>query len=414
MRRAPAVAGGLVVLLCAYPSVAQPPQDDPARPVVSVYGTVLASTSLASSQLFIPDVPLWALAGSARLQPPAIGGQGVPDPVVAGEVTDFHVTARQTRLGLRVAFGPGSTSWTPSAQVEIDFFGARPAAGHGSVFNQPRLRLALITLRHTSGWTVVAGQDWAIFAPLNPTAFSHFAVPLAASGGNPWMRLPQIRIERTTALGDASRLLVQAGVLRPTGGGDSPAAGSLADAPSLSGERSGQPFYEGRIAMIGTRHGRPLAVGGSGHYGRERAEPVTLNTWGVAIDLQIPVHPKAVLSGEIWTGSNLDTFQAGVFQGVSIVGSRIDSVNARGGWLQLAVFPTASWTTHAGAGVDDPDIDGLSAALMRDRNRVIWGNALYRLHPQVTVAAQYTRFVTDFRTDTGRGHHGSLGIALSF
>ena len=362
-------------MLLVSAAAAQPAADDATRPTITVYGSVVANTSAATTQLFIPDIPLWAMAGTARLQPPPIGGQPVPEALDASEVGDFHMTARQTRLGVRIAFSPGGSSWTPSAQVEVDFFGARPNAGHGNVFNQPRLRLALITLRHTSGWSIVAGQDWAIFAPLSPASFSHFAVPLGAGGGNPWMRLPQLRAERTVALGDTTRLLVQAGVLRPLGGGDAPAAGSLADLPSLSGERSGQPFYESRVAVMGARHGRPQAIGASVHYGRERVEPDTLNTWGIALDMNAVLHPNATLSGELWTGSNLDTFQAGIIQGVSIAGSRIVPVDARGGWVQLALMPAPLWTIHAGAGVDAPDTEGLSAAVTRTRNLVLWGNA---------------------------------------
>jgi len=415
-RPARVCAGALLASWLAAPSAtAQTPAgDDPSRPVITLYGTVVASTSAATTQLFIPDVPVWALAAGTRLQPPPIGGQAVPGGLEASEAGDIHMTARQTRLGLRVQFGAGSSAWTPSAQVELDFFGARPNAGHGAVFNQPRLRLALVTLRHTSGWSIVAGQDWAIFAPLNPASFSHFAVPLGAASGNPWMRLPQLRAERSVAVGPSMRLLVQAGLLRPLGGGDATAAGSLADLPSLSGERSGQPFYEGRVALTGTRHGRAQALGASGHYGREAVEPETVSTWGAAVDLQLVLHPKATLSGEAWTGSNLDTFQAGVIQGVSIAGSRIAAVDARGGWIQLALTPAPLWTLHAGAGIDDPDTDGLSAAITRTRNRIVWGNAMYRLHPQVTAALQYTHFDTQYRTGAGQGHFGSLAIVFAF
>jgi hypothetical protein len=410
------LAGALLASLLAVPhaSAQAPPADDPSRPVITVYGSVVANTTAATTQLFIPDIPLWAMSDTARLQPPPVGGQAVPGGFDASEVGDFHMTARQTRIGMRMAFAPGDSAWTPSAQVEIDFFGARPNAGHGSAFNQPRMRLALVSLGHRSGWTVVAGQDWAIFAPLNPASFSHFAVPLGAAAGNPWMRLPQLRVEGYFGVGTTSQLLVQAGLLRPLGGGDAPAAGSLADLPSLSGERSGQPFYEGRAALIDTRHGRPQAIGVSLHYGRERVEPETLSTWGAALDVQWPIHSKATLSGELWAGSNLDTFQAGIIQGVSIAGPHIEPVDARGGWMQLALIPAPAWTLHAGAGVDDPDTDGLSAAVARTRNRVLWANAFYRLHPQVTVALQYNHFHTQYRTGTGTGHYGNLGIVFSF
>src|SRR5262249_24727854 len=154
------------------------------------------------------------------------------------------------------------------------------ASGQGTVFNQPRIRLAYLTLEHPSGLKLVAGQDWMIFAPLNPTSFAHFAIPQAASAGNPWMRLPQVRVDKTFKYSEGTSLLVQGGVLRPASGVDTPAAGSLADLPSLAGERSGHPFYQARIAITTPLvASKSLTLGVSGHYGRIDTGPNTVDSW---------------------------------------------------------------------------------------------------------------------------------------
>ena len=310
--------------------------------------------------------------------------------------------------------------WTPTGQVEIDFFGARPASGHGAVFNQPRLRLALVSLAHASGWALVAGQDWAIFAPANPTSFAHYAVPLAASGGNPWMRLPQFRLQKSSRMGGSKALLVQLAALRPTSGGDSPTAGSLADPVALSGERSGLPFFQARAAFSGVSNGRPNAIGVSGHYGQEKAEPQTLGTWGIAVDGSVGLGSKAAITGEWWQGENLDTFQAGINQGVTQQAGTFQSIKATGGWAQASFFATSSVTLNGGFGLDDPDDAALTTLVTRAKNQVAWANLMVKPHPNVTVAFEYNRFDTTFRTSassperSGTGNHANVAVVLTF
>ena len=408
----------IAALLSAAPAFGQAAADD-TKPTFTIYGTIVANGSATGSQLFIADIPSWAVADDQRLTPPAIGGQQ-PGSFEAGDMTIFEATARQTRLGLRVAVPAGKSSWTPSGQVEIDFFGARTASSQGTVFNQPRIRLALVTLKHTSGWSFVAGQDWALFAPANPTSFAHYAVPLGASGGNPWMRLPQFRVEKNSKLSGSKGVLVQAGVMRPVSGGDSPGAGSLADPVELSGERSGVPFVEGRVALTGTSHGRAQSIGISGHFGKEKAEPDTLDTWGVALDGAVALGSRVGLSGEAWQGENLDTFQAGVSQGVSLRDGHFSSVAAQGGWVQASVTLSSTATINAGTGIDDPDDDALNGTLTRAKNQVSWINLMVKPHPNVTVAFEYNHFDTTYRASAGAAaragtaHYGNVAVVLAF
>ena len=59
-------------------------------------------------------------------------------------------------------------------------------------------------------WHSVAlevGQDWSIFAPLNPASLAMVAE--FNGSGNPWIRLPQIRVEAKKTLNPANRLLYQ-------------------------------------------------------------------------------------------------------------------------------------------------------------------------------------------------------------
>lgn len=411
----------LAFILCAAvgtarTAVAQSAPSDTA-PKFTVYGALVANGGVADAALSVPDIPTWALPGTQRLVPPSIGSQQ-PEAVEAGTITSFEATARQSRLGLRVEVPRGAGSWTPSGQLEIDFLGARPVSTQGTVFNQPRLRIASVTLRHTSGWTVMAGQDWTIFAPANPSSFAHYAIPLAATAGNPWTRLPQFRIEKRP---NGSRgLLLQASLARPNSGGDAPTAGSLADPVSLSGERSGQPFYQGRAAYQGTRHGRAQALGVSVHYGREKAEPQTLTTWGVAVDGSVALGTRLSLTGEVWQGENLDTFQAGIMQGVTQQAGVFKSIAAVGGWVQGSVVASPAVTVNAGLGVDNPDDDALTLSVSRSKNQVVWANVMVKAHQYVTLAFEYNYFDTTHRSGPtsperpGKGNFGNVAVVLAF
>src|SRR5690606_7956307 len=119
-----------------------------AAPVsVNVYGTILTSAGHSTSQFAVPDIPLWALTGT--LTPAPLAGE-TPPPLDAADRGAFEMTARQTRLGARIARTAQAGGWTASGQIEVDFLGARPATTQGAVFNQPRLRLAVATLSHES------------------------------------------------------------------------------------------------------------------------------------------------------------------------------------------------------------------------------------------------------------------------
>src|SRR5207248_2535858 len=57
-----------------------------------------------------------------------------------------------------------------------------------------RLRLAYGRM-DWKNFSLEAGQDWSVFAPLNPTTLAEFAIPGMSASGNPWIRMPQIRGE---------------------------------------------------------------------------------------------------------------------------------------------------------------------------------------------------------------------------
>src|SRR5439155_17962098 len=117
-------------------------------------------------------------------------------------------------------------------------------------------------------------QDKALLAPLDPISLWHVAMPLGATAGDLWAWAPHVRVDVTRQMGSTG-LLFQAGVLRPQFGDTRmeavPTASTSVDIGSSGlGERSTQPFYEGRVAVSPQIRGNTSTLGVSAHFGKER------------------------------------------------------------------------------------------------------------------------------------------------
>jgi len=398
------------------------------------YGTILFNSSISSGSVIGQEIPLWAANNS--------GGVTYPDGSVgrAGGNHDLVFTMRQSILGFTL--NPAKTGvggWTPSALVEMDFFGSRTAdtfSPENRVFNQPRLRLAYFQLEHKSV-KIVMGQDKMILAPLDPVSLSHVGVPLGATAGDLWGWFPQVRIDWTSKLGSTG-LLVQAGVLRPQFGDTrleaAPASGSVIDLGSSGlGERSSQPFYQARIALSPKVGKSTATFGVSGHFGEEIVGVNhNLQSWALAVDMRLPLGPHAILRGEGYAGSNLIPFQGGIYQGaatlsVSSTVTRIQRIGDGGGWLELIVpMNSGKDTLYFGAGTDDPKNSNLLPGTTRAKNSFLWASYFRKLTKDVTLAAEWSYW--DFKTltfvnnnpareaqgSTGTAHVGNISIAYQF
>jgi len=368
------------------------------------YGTILFNSSITSAGVIGQEIPLWAgNPASAVTYPDGSVGR-------AGDNHDLVFTMRQSILGFTLNPAKPVGGWTPSALVEIDFFGARTAdtfSAENRVFNQPRLRLAYFQLEHKSIKFVV-GQDKMILAPLDPVSLSHVGVPLGATAGDLWAWLPQARVDWTTRMGTTG-VLIQAGVLRPQFGDTrletAPASGSVIDLSSSGlGERSSQPFYQARVALSPKVGSRTATFGVSGHFGQEIVGVNhNLQSWAAALDMRLPLSRYLILRGEGFAGSNLVPFQGGIFQGAAVQAvtgepTRIQRIGDGGGWAEAIVPLDASGkdTLYFGAGTDDPKNSNLLPGTTRDKNSFLWASYFRKLTKEVTLAAEWSFW--DFKT----------------
>jgi hypothetical protein len=415
-----------------------PPVEAAAGPVkLRLYGTVLLNMSFSDSDEVGQEVPLWPFPSST----PITLANGTTKS--AGSIHDTIFTARQSILGvvLNPSNAPAS-GWTPSAEVEIDFFGTTPVdtdLPEDRVLNQPRLRKAFFRLRK-GNFDLVAGQDNIIISPLDPVSLSHVAVPLGYAAGDLFGWLPQVRVDYSHNFGKTGTLF-QFGLLRPSFGdprlGDDPTSGITLTTASGAGERAGQPFYQTRFAVSRPMQGSAATIGVGGHYGKEIVGATqNIDSWAVTMDFRVPVLSRLVFRGEAYTGSNLVPFGGGVIQGVAAVtapapvpaGSptltQIHPIGDTGGWAEFTILASRRNVFYLGASSDDPVHKDLEPGTTRDRNSVFWASYFRKLTNAITLAAEWSNWqfhTTSFIGNTpdgpaagGRGNVVNVALAYQF
>lgn len=382
--------------------------------------------------------------GSARLTPygtiffNAFGNSGGTNnadvPLFATPTGSGNVSAsvRQTRLGLKLE-GAKVGKARLGAVIEGDFFGGFPSVAIGENFGIFRLRLAYARLdwERTSA---TVGQDWMVFAPVNPTSMAAAAIPQLAAAGNIWARLPQAKIERKIG----THITWQGALLAPQTG-DSATNAAFFLQPT-SGAVSRVPFFQSRIAFadknwLGTK--KAGSIGLSGHYGRSRVFTGTANlrndleSVGVALDWNFPIAARVSILGEAFFGRNLGGFQSGVFQsynndfayrnGTSVIGGGVRAIGTRGGWTQIAFTPPVLQNRlgiYGSIGVDDPsnkDLVSISRRDWRTRNLAFAADLIYKFTPQFSIGAEVRRFRTNyFYSSRQNANHINLGASYTF
>lgn len=347
---------------------------------------------------------------------------------------NVSASVRQTRLGIRIE-GLKIGNAKVSGVVETDFYGGSPAISIGENFGVIRMRLALakVDWKQTS---IVVGQDWMVFAPQNPVSIADAAIPQFAAAGNNWARLPQVKFEQRFADG---KVVWQGAVLAPQTG-DSNATANFLQQPN-TGALSRIPFLQTRFGFadknwLGLK--KPGTIGVSAHYGQSRATATTaplvdydIDSYGVALDWNFPLHKRISWSGEAFLGQNLGGFQAGIFQnyntdyavrnGSVLVARGVRGIRTYGGWTQLGFTP--KWnkdklTIYGSVGLDDPrnsDLVNTRSRDFRSRNLAWAIDAIYKFTTQFQIGLEFRQLNTDYLiTGRKRANHLNLGAAYSF
>lgn len=339
------------------------------------------------------------------------GQVDAPDALGRANSTGFSL--RQSQIGLEV-FGPEIAGAKTHGDLQADFAGGFPNAANGVTFGLFRLRTGTIHLDwpHTS---VVAGQDAPFFSALSPTSFATVAEPALAYAGNLWTWIPQVRVEHRLTLSENSSFTLQGGILDGLTG--EPANSSYSRLPQ-AGEFSRQPGYAGRVAWSHSFFGQPMTVGGGGYYSRQNwGFGRNVNAWAGTLDWTAPLGKWLGLSGEFYRGKALgglgsSSYQSALFSGyASNPTSRVQGLEAIGGWAQLKFRASSKLEFNAAWGQDNPYAReirafpfaayGGMARVPAARNQSELFNVIYRARSDLLFSAEYGHIAT-YQIDNSR------------
>jgi hypothetical protein len=340
--------------------------------------------------------------------------------------SSFGGSLRQSQIRLQV-FGPEMWGAHTSADVNFDFAGGFPNAPNGAVMGLPRLRTGTIRL-DWANTSIVAGQDFLFFSPLQPTSLASVATPPLSYSGNLWAWTPQVRIEQRIALSENSHLLLEGGILDSLTG-DLPNS-QFYQYPSW-GEQSGQPAYAGRIAWSRRTFGQNITLGEGAYYGRQfwgLARHV--NGWAATSDLTMPLGPRFTLTGAFYRGSGLGGFGGGIGQDIVLSGSFVDpatviqGVDSMGGWVQLKFKPSAKFEINGAFGQDNPFASQLRmfatttpaiyGGELLGRNHSTFVNFIYQPKSNILMSIEYLRVRTFALDDSFSANHINLSLGYIF
>jgi hypothetical protein len=317
---------------------------------------------------------------------------------------NFNMTVRQTRFGLRYE-GKIFDDAKLTGVFEFDLLGGSPAFANGINFDIFRVRLAYGRVDWNRD-SLEAGQDWAVFSPLNPTSLASYAIPGFSTSGNLWNRMPQIRYEHRE--GDKTKFVFTTALLDPNAGDSS---GNPAARPIGLGERGAAPAGEMRLGFTTPSHGKESSAGVSGHYSRLLGEPGNpagttvrspIDSYGVSGDANLWLTSGFRVTGEAFHGRALGIFSGDIAQSSAVIAGRARGIDSSGGWIELhGEAPTGyqgSWknfSMNGGYGIEDNRDKDLVAGL-RKRNQTYMANGQYKFSPNFTFALEYRRVLTDW------------------
>lgn len=303
-----------------------------------------------------------------------------------GDDDVFSLTARQTRLGLRIS-APVRDEWKANGRLEIDFYGSG-----GENAGEPRTRLAYLSLNNGT-WEFLAGQDYDTWNMVLPKT-NNFAT--GGFHGTLWSRRAQARATRTWSLDDGSALAGSLGIARNVGLEDIDNVGDGLD----GGEDSGLPIFQWNLLYTtGLETGKArFSIGGQ--YGEEEVERSPTDreadfiTSMLMASFDFPLTPALGLSGAVWTGENLGGFQGGIGQRINLL--RNTEIAASGGWLQAHLQAHEDLLFNLSYGIDNPVDSDLNRG-GRSRNSTLYANVFWNFLPSTSWILEYQYLKTDYK-----------------
>jgi len=335
---------------------------------ITIYGFLKVDAAYSTSRIDNPNFAKWV----------DVGGE-------SGK--SFGITARQSRLGMKIA-GPEENGISTFGRIEVDFYGSAAAENKAALM----LRHAYLKIdRAESDTSLILGQTSDVISPLYMPTVNY---TVGWWIGNVGYRHNQVRLSQGIATGDTSKLLVQVAATR-----------------AIGGENSGRPGIQGRMAYsFDGLADKTTTIGLSAHSAREAS---TTDSNSICVDLTLPITQDISLQAEYFDGENLDNYLGGIGQGVNAAGKEIET---SGYWAALTWKANPTWTLNAGYAMEEPEFDNLDALSgVRKDNSVLFGNVNYGLNNATTLGFEVARHETGYVVDADQaGTRFQLAATFKF
>ena len=326
---------------------------------------------------------------------------------------EFTMHARHTRFGLRW-YGEEVAGIKAFGNLEIDFIGKADQRNTETAQLQaePRMRHAYMRFDFDGGWSLWAGQTWDVFGPINMAKLNTL---VGWGQGNVAFRRGQIRIQQDIKTGEKSTFTWAFALADPV----SRDKVWDDDVGQDDGEDAGVPDLQAHAGMkMPFLDGKPIKFGLGGAFGKRELSGKGTNldrdkrydAWIVCGDLKVPILDNLDLIGEIWQSEGSDGYRSGVWQSYTVngAGTDIETIKARGYFVNAIWKPVKKWRFVGGYGVDDPydyDYVGSTSTSFRKKNNTLFGNVMYTFYPNATVGIELDRMSTNYPAKTDRVNH---------
>src|SRR5262245_34049383 len=337
-------------------------------------------------------VPHAVLVGSAAyntygLIPGSIAFYGVPRvPGITGR--QFSISAGKTFVATDI-IGPKIGGWSIGGKFDFNLRGPTPLTDD-NVF-APFFANVYIEARK-GHHRILAGQAGDVVSPLSPRSLNLY--PGSYLPGDLGAARPQVRYEYGWVDGDKTAFTLQTALAT--------AVQTFQVSDEVLGFGTDVPDVQLRLGVgrgeADPRSGkRPLEVGVSGHVGQRRSVLVSalfehdFTMWSGNVDLAARLGGKTSLAGEVFVGSILGDYKAGILHTFNPV--RGIGVRAAGGWAQLQYQLTSRLSVAGGYALDDTFNQDLSTGF-RSRNDAFQGNVFYTIGPRLQVGLEVGRWHT--------------------
>jgi hypothetical protein len=271
-------------------------------------------------------------------------------PATLADDSSLTFDVRQSRFnfsvkGPQVLFGA-----TPSAVLELDFYGGNTAGNFGNVSILPRMRTAYSELNWGAHKLQIGQQNDLIFA-MAPTSLSHIGFPLGYFTGNAGWRRPGIFGFHNIAIDKDMKLEAAWEVGRSQwadAGGIGAGQASTANGITL-GEAAGSPAVEGRLSFT---FGKLLNAFVAGHYNQVDLTGVGATTAAVVNSINVTsYHAGAKLTFDQLKPVTITLAGTG-FMGQNISPLIGNFVDFKLGSAQNPDVQTIGWWGQAGVAMD--------------------------------------------------------------